>query len=486
MPPPPPPPSSPGRNDACPCGSGLKYKKCHLPQEAAAATNAALADVAARSPLIAIDDKLTDKLIRFATQRFGEAWAVEAMDRNALEGDRLAIFVPLCLFHVAVHGRSVAEHFAAERGRALAADERALLDAQSGAWLSVWEVEQVIPNYGADIHDLLTGERRRLHDISASRSIERGLGMLARFVTCGDETIAGGMHPQMLPPWETGELVATLRRGMRQRGRFDLEQLRDGEFALDLADMWDDAVYALHARAAAPPVLHNTDGDLLLLVSEEFTFAPADRAALVARLRSIDGATAADADDSEGDGENHFTFTRPGNAQHKSWENTVVGTGTLSATTLEIGANSIRRAAALRVAVDAVCGSLLTFSRRREKSAKDMFAAAGAARTAGTAGAAGAAPPAGNKPPELLELEREMRQHMLDGWIDEPIPALGNKSPRAAVRTPVGREKVERLLKDFEYRDARTPAESRPDYAPLRAALEAEIALTRKARTVKR
>ena len=26
----PPPPSSPGRNDSCPCGSGLKYKKCHL------------------------------------------------------------------------------------------------------------------------------------------------------------------------------------------------------------------------------------------------------------------------------------------------------------------------------------------------------------------------------------------------------------------------------------------------------------------------
>lgn len=28
-------PPAPGRNEPCPCGSGLKYKKCHLPKDEA-------------------------------------------------------------------------------------------------------------------------------------------------------------------------------------------------------------------------------------------------------------------------------------------------------------------------------------------------------------------------------------------------------------------------------------------------------------------
>lgn len=39
----------PGRNDACPCGSGLKFKKCCLQQGAAAAVGEAVAAEAATS-----------------------------------------------------------------------------------------------------------------------------------------------------------------------------------------------------------------------------------------------------------------------------------------------------------------------------------------------------------------------------------------------------------------------------------------------------
>jgi hypothetical protein len=37
----------PGRNDLCHCGSGKKYKKCHLEQDDAAATAASTAAAAA-------------------------------------------------------------------------------------------------------------------------------------------------------------------------------------------------------------------------------------------------------------------------------------------------------------------------------------------------------------------------------------------------------------------------------------------------------
>jgi len=47
-----------------------------------------------------------------------------------------------------------------------------------------------------------------------------------------------------------------------------------------------------------------------------------------------------------------------------------------------------------------------------------------------------------------------LRRHY-EGWPDEPVPALGGKTPKAAVRTKKGRLAVIELLKDFEIHKAR-------------------------------
>lgn len=68
-------------------------------------------------------------------------------------------------------------------------------------------------------------------------------------------------------------------------------------------------------------------------------------------------------------------------------------------------------------------------------------------------------------------LREQMREHWR-AWLDQPIPALGNKSPRQCARTPQGREKLEALLLDFENRSTRLEQEVlRPDIAGLRAQL---------------
>jgi len=52
-------------------------------------------------------------------------------------------------------------------------------------------------------------------------------------------------------------------------------------------------------------------------------------------------------------------------------------------------------------------------------------------------------------PPELREIEDDlMRQHWGE-WLDTPVPALGNKTPRQAARSAGGRERLEALLADF-------------------------------------
>jgi hypothetical protein len=47
-------------------------------------------------------------------------------------------------------------------------------------------------------------------------------------------------------------------------------------------------------------------------------------------------------------------------------------------------------------------------------------------------------------------------------WVDEKIPALGGKTPRDAVKTPEGREKVEELLRGWENSEERRKREGEP------------------------
>jgi hypothetical protein len=52
-------------------------------------------------------------------------------------------------------------------------------------------------------------------------------------------------------------------------------------------------------------------------------------------------------------------------------------------------------------------------------------------------------------------VEREFLMRHYERWPDEPVPALGGKTPKAAVRTKKGRQAVIELLKDFEVHEAR-------------------------------
>jgi hypothetical protein len=43
-------------------------------------------------------------------------------------------------------------------------------------------------------------------------------------------------------------------------------------------------------------------------------------------------------------------------------------------------------------------------------------------------------------------------------WADEPIPALGNRTPRDAIRTEAGLERVKGLLRSYEEGEAQQAA----------------------------
>jgi hypothetical protein len=67
--------------------------------------------------------------------------------------------------------------------------------------------------------------------------------------------------------------------------------------------------------------------------------------------------------------------------------------------------------------------------------------------------------PSLNDLPEIQEYLKEMSQKHWQGWLDESLLALDDITPREAVRTSKGKEKVEALFLMFEAHNARKPGD---------------------------
>ena len=74
-------------------------------------------------------------------------------------------------------------------------------------------------------------------------------------------------------------------------------------------------------------------------------------------------------------------------------------------------------------------------------------------------------------PSELPEgLHQQLHEQIYRNWADEPIPALGNLTPRQALAEPDGRRQVIRLLESYdrgERKDAVRQGRSAVDYGFL-------------------
>ena len=91
-----------GRNHPCPCGSGRKYKKCHLAADEADHTGRRRA-----TAMHELDRRLVVRLTRFALEWFGEKWvAFEDDYADSYAASQLAS--PWSVYGFEVDGRTVA------------------------------------------------------------------------------------------------------------------------------------------------------------------------------------------------------------------------------------------------------------------------------------------------------------------------------------------------------------------------------------------
>ncbi len=241
------------RNAPCPCGSGKKYKRCHLARDEAAVEPRP-------SNLHALDEEVVAKLNRFAGPALGDRWIRFRKDFRDPD-HAAALSVPWGVYHFLVEGRTVAQHYLEAGGRHGSARERGWLAAQQASWLSVWEVLGTDPGWSIRLRDLLSGEERDVVEVGASRTLVVRDTLLARVVDFEGETVLAGTHPQPLSPSLGADLVRRARGRLRRRGDVPVDRLRDESLGRYLIKQWERAVQEMQVQNSILPRVHNTDGD---------------------------------------------------------------------------------------------------------------------------------------------------------------------------------------------------------------------------------
>jgi hypothetical protein len=439
----------PGRNDPCPCGSGKKYKKCHSgttpPQESSESVHQ-------------MDRRMVGEIARFAVGRFGDTWAPvpDGEDEASLQ-----LYFPLAAWTAVAGGTRVAEQYAERRREPLSEVERAWAEAQSKAWLSVFEVERVERGL-VHVRDLLTGQRRAVKERLAAQDLVARDTLLARVVDFRGESFFGGMYTRAMPPSEAMRAVAAIRKELCvAKDHVPTAMLQDLKSGLVLLHQWQAMIDEYDERMSVPPVMTNTDGDPLLFITESFRFKVADRAEIESRIAPMEGIDSSRIQPEESE----YVFVEPSSSRTSS-NDTVVGAVTVCGKELLIDTNSEKRADAMARRIRDACAGLLGKSRRKYQSPADMAREA-ALRPAETKERA--APTL-----EVQNVLRQVKENHYRDWVDHPLPALGGKTPRAAVRSAKSRLAVDVLLRDLENHESRAPEGERFDVGILRRQLGLE------------
>jgi hypothetical protein len=403
-----------GRNEPCPCGSGRKYKKCCLVTSVAPYTQADR-DLALQKLLGAIHP---DDMVEAHTHVMGKHLALleQWTDPALVDMAECALQGWVCFDELAddeTHAGFFLEH---ESG--LSSGVRRYIEAGSTSAMKLYEVVDVTPGSGFTLRDLLDGGEVRVRERSGSRSIHVWDLLAARVMAkgaSGQPEIDCGLFPL---------------RGERVREPL-LAHLRELRAELDDAEFKEACVPIFFDAWIGPglPKLVNFDGEATLLTTVHFDVV--DEAKLISALEH-----APEISDGEG-----RVWTWVGNGKQRE-EPVTRAFLRLEGARLRIETNSRERGEAVRALVEQLAGDA---ARYRITEHQDVEQAMLEAKNA---------EPREPLPEELREPAREAVLDLLtahyERWLDEPVPLLGDITPRAASADRALRERVAGLIEGLE------------------------------------
>lgn len=434
-----------GRNDPCPCGSGKKYKHCHgAPQAQPAPTDDS-------------HEGAIERVMAWIGQTHRKAF-VEAM-REAIEEAAIACFDDdedagldaledvseelwrqlqinfsewlIAEGDILHRGRRerLSELLLARGGPLLSAGQRDWIEQLARQSLRLYDVTEVRPGEGLVLCDAIDPELAPVFvvELEGSRTLRVGEPIGARVLRAGGEHMMSGA----LYPFGAAAGRALTQHLREIAAREQHEEDRALMIGLALAEAWL-AQYLLPPEL--PRFVDAGSGDALQMTTDHYEVR--DWAALDAALRAQPDVEAAAAGGfvrlaEAGDGPRRVLASVNPHADRGK---------------LGVFYRTARLADEGRAWFDALAGDAVRF-RLREVSDPLALLRSGTA-----AGGSAAAPalPEGIAPEALADAIAGVIRRSYANWADEPIPALDGQTPRQAVATPAGLERVKGLLRSYE------------------------------------
>jgi hypothetical protein len=374
-------------------------------------------------------------------------------------------------------GRNIADEYLKRRGWTEPAATREYITALRHSVISLYEVSDVVPGESMLLRDLVRpAEPVRVFEKSGTRGLRqwdrigtrviqlRGGAVISGTLLAFDQATSERLLASLRGArGKAGDLFAaiapdaTQTASAQETGAVLTPELLLGRAAFVFTNLWLAA--ALHnALQATPPAVLNSDGDPLTPITLHFPLRPGvGMKAIRTALTTIPALRQADT--------NFWNWLAPtGTSTRRPARK---GAGTQLITTLDDGAmvlgtvelvgrkvilsvNSEARAERGRTLLEPALHELVRPALEERQDLDQMLA---------DQRASGRRPPSSGLAPD--EEHAIIQQHMGEHYrklLDQPIPSLGGVSPRNAVRSAKGREKVVAWLKILENGSARRPA----------------------------
>jgi hypothetical protein len=283
-------------------------------------------------------------------------------------------------------------------------------------WFSVFEVLGVEIDEAIEVRDIFRRRRLRVRERLATRQLERG-DLLVTWVSQWPEhaEFEGALvrFPRADAPRAQAFLNTVMdtlrkRRGLTWRQRHE-----------ELAPLAIAAIAKLNSEL--PQIkLTNFDGDALILSEAEYRVREPQVARALARAEELEDA-----------GDGAFLW-------RDAEQNVIRARIEIEGDTLRAATNSRQRLEQTRRLLEDTLGDRIEHRADTFTEPNPILRADGMQP----------APKLDGKPlpPEVCAALAEVLRERLTRWLDEPIPALGDKTPRQAVRSQRGRQDVATLL----------------------------------------
>jgi hypothetical protein len=431
-------------NDPCPCKSGIKFKKCCGRPAGSPKPAGTLHTPAERVSAIEKLDFFIEELWgEEEEEAFDEFWGRHLDREDDLPPDSLALSrgtqeTWFAFDHQLEDDSRISDHFLEQA--VLTPGERSYLTALRRSSMRLYEVTDTLPGTSMTLRDLVEGTVVTVNERTGSRALARHTCLAARIIPRG---CSGGPEIELavlpISNFSRDSVLATVKQNREDFFRDDPSGILD-DFYKELPPFFHDAWLASIFEPAVPE-LKNTDGESMIVT--RVTFHVDDGAALA---RALDGA--------EADGiRKHGDATWAWEGDSAAGKLTSLGTMTQQGETFALEANSVERGARGRALLERLAGSAIRHRSTTHEDLRRLVMERVTAQALGREDRDDARPESSDPglDPDLAEaLVAQMYALHYRAWIDEPVPALDDRTPREASKLRALRSRLEDLIHGLE------------------------------------